>query len=334
MTNRDQPTEFQAKVDELSMNIRSSLLPLIVSDYVLLDCPFYPNIGDMMIWQGELEMLKGLPYKCLGQSSLVTFRESAKVKPSTTILLQGGGNFGDLWRDHSEFRLKIVEEYPENPIIIFPQSVYYRDKKLMARDAEVFARHKNLTICARDINSYEILDEHFKNNVLLVPDMAFCMDVKKLNRWSLKKSDRTLYLQRNDKELKDNQLTPQQNKSDVEVRDWPTFEHRGVRTLIMVGLARMLLAIKGSELTRWMHPILAPLMDCSAKSYMKYAVKQGVRFISPYKKVYSTRLHAGILSILLGVKCQFIDNSYGKNSSYFNTWLNGMEEVKLDSESQ
>ncbi|UVP53814.1 polysaccharide pyruvyl transferase family protein [Bacteroides cellulosilyticus] len=46
-----------------------------------------------------------------------------------------------------------------------------------------------------------------------------------------------------------------------------------------------------------------------------------MHFINPYKEIYTTRLHVAILSILTHKPFMFIDNSYGKNSSFYNTWL-------------
>lgn len=43
----------------------------------------------------------------------------------------------------------------------------------MLRDIELMSRHPYLTICARDIHSFEVLKKNFKNTILLVPDMAF-----------------------------------------------------------------------------------------------------------------------------------------------------------------
>ena len=55
------------------------------------------------------------------------------------------------------------------------------------------------------------------------------------------------------------------------------------------------------------------------------AILDGVRFFSRYRKIYTNRLHAMILGLLLEREVCAFDNSYGKLSSYRNTWLSGME---------
>lgn len=173
---------FSGKVAFLRDLIVNTLTPLISDSYVLWDLPYYTNIGDILIWEGTENFLKQLSSQCISKCSYQTF--SYKPLPKdTTILLQGGGNFGDLWRVHQEFRLKIVELYPDNKIIILPQSVHYQDTKILERDAELMGKHSNLTICVRDTKSWDILGSYFyKNNLLLLPDMAFCISQQTLNQ--------------------------------------------------------------------------------------------------------------------------------------------------------
>lgn len=70
------------------------------------------------------------------------------------------------------------------------------------------------------------------------------------------------------------------------------------------------------------------LLDWYAQSiYMPWLLRIGIQFISQYQQVYSTRLHGAILSILLGKPLVFFDNSYGKNSSFYDTWLRDFNNV-------
>ena len=64
------------------------------------------------------------------------------------------------------FYLKILQKYLNNRIIMFPQTVYYSDIELMKSDAKVFAKHKDLYLCARDKVSYDILKKNFTNKIL------------------------------------------------------------------------------------------------------------------------------------------------------------------------
>ena len=88
-------TPFE-KISELRQIINQQLLPLVDSNYVYLELPYYENIGDTLIWEGTLQFLKQTKHKCLYSASLTTYYNH-NIPKDTPILLQGGGNFGDLW---------------------------------------------------------------------------------------------------------------------------------------------------------------------------------------------------------------------------------------------
>lgn len=192
---------FATKVGQLQRLLEGTLLPLINNDYVLLDVPYYNNIGDVLIWQGTHDLLKQSKHKCLMSASKDTWNYG-KLDSDIIILLQGGGNFGDLWIQHQDFRNKIIEKYPNNKIIILPQTIFYNDKNRMLADACLMACHRNLHICARDMRSYELLKQYFsKNQLYLLPDMAFCISSKLLDKYRVGSQNKTLLLMRADKEL-------------------------------------------------------------------------------------------------------------------------------------
>ncbi|UVP49744.1 polysaccharide pyruvyl transferase family protein [Bacteroides cellulosilyticus] len=170
---------FTEKINLLKSLIDKGLLPLINSSCVYLDVPYHTNIGDTLIWEGTEQFLASNHIKCLYRNSTLTYYYR-KISKKTTILLHGGGNFGDIWRSHQELRLRIIQEYPNNQIIILPQTIYYTDHSIMKTDALIMAKHPNLTICARDEISHSILKKYFhNNNILLLPDMAFYISPKR-----------------------------------------------------------------------------------------------------------------------------------------------------------
>ena len=52
-----------AKVLQLRQQIVAQIGELIDRDYVLLGLPYYPNVGDILIWEGERQFLGNSPYK-------------------------------------------------------------------------------------------------------------------------------------------------------------------------------------------------------------------------------------------------------------------------------
>lgn len=306
------------KTSQLKRIIAELLTPLINGDYVLLDVPYYTNIGDTLIWEGTREFLKTLPHKCLYTASVETYKYRPLPK-NTVILLQGGGNFGDLWRKHQEFRQDVIKAYPNNRIIILPQTVFYNDDSIFAEDAKILNSHNDLHICARDTKSLDYLKKALSCNLLLVPDMAFCISQKTLDRYKQKETNKALFLKRNDQELCEYDFTSyiKETNGQLHIGDWPTME-KEFKTKVYLDK----LVFRRKRLKR-IPDIYADLI------FRPFQVRKGIEFVSQYKKVYTTRLHVAILSVLLDKEIIFFDNSYGKNSSFYETWLKDIEKLKF-----
>ena len=127
------------KIPQLQGLIKEALTPLITSDYWLLEVPYYTNVGDTLIWQGELDFLRELPYKCKGMSSYYTDIPN-NIGEDDVILMQGGGNFGDLYYDPQNYRMRIVEKYPNNKIVFLPQTVWFEHEGNMKECAETLSK--------------------------------------------------------------------------------------------------------------------------------------------------------------------------------------------------
>jgi|SRR5665647_2879355 len=314
---------YEKKITELKQLIELTLTPYITSNYVLYDLPYHTNIGDTLIWEGELSFLGNLSYKCIDTASITTCT-FPKLQNDTIILFHGGGNLGDLYHEHIEFLIKLTEKYPSNRILVFPQTVFYNDKIRLQCDAELLATHKDLILCARDNESYSLLKTFFSNTILLLPDMAFCIPTLELNKYRTIEGNKTLLLKRSDCEL-DNEKIPLL-PPEIDCKDWPTFEHR-LNDGVFIGkvistLSKLNLPIIGGKINK--------LWDFYAyRVYRKDLLRIGVKFVSQYRYIYSTRLHVFILAILLHKEVKIIDNSYKKNSTFYNTWLKDFDGAEL-----
>ena len=299
------------KVNHLRQAIEVTLAELVTSDYWLCEVPHYSNVGDTLIWQGELDFLKSIPYKCKGMSSFNSLR-LPKIGKDELVLFQGGGNFGDIWKEPHEYRRRIIESNPTCRFLVFPQTVWYEDEKNLKTDAEFYSRF-DCTICARDNASFALLEKHFQNKILLVPDMAFCID---LSKWRRNYSaNRPLVLKRNDKELSvTDALKDVLKEVDADVCDWPPMEQ-----YTLIDRVRCRSRKLGFLYEPYMYHVYRP-----------YLIRSGIQLINSHTDIYTTRLHACILSILLGKeKIVFFDNSYGKNRNFYDTWLKDCDSVKM-----
>jgi pyruvyl transferase EpsO len=133
-----------------------------------------------------------------------------------------------------------------------------------------------------------------------------------------------LFIKRNDVELAEMAkyyIVP----NDVEVKDWPLVESQ-----------RYLPVRIECVLERWIRNILGKGTACKfADIYWqnilrRYCVNMAIDFLKDRRTIYSTRMHAVILSVILGKQDIYVfDNSYGKISSFIDCWLNDVDVVKL-----
>lgn len=308
--------------------IIDTLSPLINHDYVLLDIPNHKNIGDNLIWEGELVFLKNLPFKCHYMAN-VNNADLTKIPEKCVILLHGGGNWGDLYRECQEFRLKIVQRFPNNRIIVFPQSVCYKDSSLCRLDSLIFNAHTDIHICVRDKHSYEQLALYIdKSKLLMLPDMAFMLSIG--FNGCHKTTKKNLVLARTDFEnRKDTDLRTDFKGSNIDIRDWPTFYNSHVLSMLdnIVTSYKIKLSVffQKTIFSFLVDPIYGLNFFANRQKY----IKMGINFIKKYDVIYTTRLHGLILSILMGKKVVIIDNRYGKCYDYYITWLRDYKNITL-----
>lgn len=196
-----------------------------------------------------------------------------------------------------------------------PQTVYYESARNARYDARVFRKHEKLTICARDKYSYRFLKAFgFGKRIVLMPDMAFCLNVDELKKYCRPSQHKDLLFQRIDKEKTDVNVV-EELISNYDVSDWPLYAGGDIDCAYLYRL------INEGEYQK--------ADEYAVKTYLPQRVKRGVEFISQYDRVFSNRLHGAILSILLDKEVFIVDNSYGKNSQYYKIWLKGNNKVHL-----
>ena len=307
------------RLAELRHLIETSLTPLVDRDYRLLEIPDYSNPGDVLIYEGERCFLKLLSCKCIEQTTMSSFElRNPQIRKEELLIFRGGGCFGDLWQMGYKFQAKMLERYPDNPMVIFPQSVCFTGKESLESAVKRYGAHHNLTICLRDRHSYEFIRKHFPNKVVLVPDLAFYADVSPWQR-NCEPNGRSLFLCREDIEFRFSPgMVGLRYRTDIDVSDWPTIQPSSLVERVMFRIH--------------MHPLkLAYLNDWMARHYYRnWHLSRSIRFLEPYTDVYSTRLHGCILALLMGKRVHAFDNSTGKIASLIKTWLDGVDSIILE----
>ena len=290
--------------------IVESIRPLLPQDgnVALLDFPDHGNVGDSAIWLGEVACLQslGLARPCYTCDQSTYSRERLRCRLGQgTILLSGGGNFGDLWEQNQTFRERVILDFPGNPIIQLPQSICFQDGTALKRAQQRLNSHSRLTLLLRNRQSLDFARNEFRAPSLLCPDMAFCLGP--LHRPAAV-TDRIVLLARMDKES----ATPTWPASPgIERLDW--LDETQMKSLN----GYLWYWIKNRPRVKRLIPWLVSWMQ---NRIAHARLNRGCRLLARGSAVISDRLHVHILCLLLGVKHFVLDNSYGKVRSYYETW--------------
>lgn len=299
-------------LDILKEKIDNELGKIIKGKCCLIDIPTHRNIGDLLIWQGEMDFIKEHNIDLKFYTSIDSFIPE-QITSDMTILLHGGGNFGDIWEKHHNFRKEFIPKFKDNKIIIFPQTTHFINNDELKVTIDIFSKHKDLTLCARDLVTFEFMKKNFvKNKIILLPDMALCsryINDKK------QKTKKVLYIVRKDKELV-KQFDTSYIKN-VEIKDWPTFKE--ISYYNFSHKARKVLWLVKHHIQKALK--ISVNKDTFASKNRKKYIEVGRKFMLSYDLVITNRLHGQIFCSLLRIPSIMLSNSYGKNENFHNSWL-------------
>lgn len=102
-----------------NLNIITELI-IDKNDVFYIDIPFYFNVGDLLIYHGTERYFEqnGITPKL--RACILSFDlEKAKqlITEKTTIICQGGGNFGGIYTNHQNIRETIIRHFPNNRVM-------------------------------------------------------------------------------------------------------------------------------------------------------------------------------------------------------------------------
>lgn len=94
------------------------------------------------------------------------------IRKDDKIFCHSGYHLTDLYNEQSVY-LSLISTFPHRQILIFPQTVYYKNSINLRNTADVLNRHGNVILLCRDEVSYQTAKEHFTNcKLLLYPDIV------------------------------------------------------------------------------------------------------------------------------------------------------------------
>ena len=177
---------------------------------ILMGTPHHANIGDLAIAYAEEKIIKQLfpntKLYIMQEEKLDVCAKRVKnyIKKDDIILLHGGGNIGDTYVTPEQGRREVISSYPNNKIIIFPQTAYFENEKELDISKKIYNAHNNLIIMAREKRSYDFMKKHFYNaKIYLTPDIV--MSLKEIS--DIKRSGALLMFRRDKEKTLGNEKT-------------------------------------------------------------------------------------------------------------------------------
>ena len=322
----------------------------------LLHYPSHSNVGDHLIWLGEVQVLDRLgrlPVAYASDQGSFSAREMGRRIGSGPVLMHSGGYLGDLWQGPLTFIERVVAEFRERPVVLLPQTIHYRSESRLQRTAAIFAAHPRLTVFVRDHRSLELARHHFPHcQSVLSPDMALALELGELQlpppqppptppaarrpwlalaRCDLERGSRSWLTE----------LAPMADRIDQQ--DWLPLQRRWiwgderlpgsriVAAAVREGLQqRLRRPQEWRQRRRWLQGPAAAWLEGVASSGCDHHTRltrqslglllEGHRQLAGRSLVLTDRLHGQILASLAGIPSLLFDNSYPKNRAFMQAW--------------
>lgn len=276
--------------------------------FLLVDTPEHGNIGDQAIALAEKQLLD----KWFGSESYYEItanqingfeREFAKISPmNQVILVHGGGFLGEIW-PNEEYRFRrILDAFSDHKVIVFPQTITFdrtteKGELLYRESVESWNAHPDLTICCRERQSHDLVEETFSNvRTLLTPDVVLGLKV-----------------------------------------DVPTFQREGVLLCMRADRERNLNNAAIERLREAIESVLPNEMITNADTVVYRRILPIKRKNEVYAKlaefakarlVVTDRLHGMVFAAITGTPCIALDNTNGKVGRVYE-WINGLSYLSF-----
>lgn len=293
--------------------IAATLRPLVPAGQpvALVNFPNHRNVGDPAIWLGERAVLDRLDvpvaYTCTPDT--FSLRALRRAVGDGTILINGGGNLGDRYAGQQGLRERVLAMCRDNPIVQLPQSISFGEDANRDRVAGLIEAHGAVTVLCRDRTSEAAAREHLRAG-----HVAFCHDMvlalEPMPRPCAPTTD-VVWIARRDPEAAHGPPPP---TPGVEVLDWLeplADEHpwpHGARWAYQVNLA----LVERMATRTWAADHLWRPLDATFGPLARAWVARGARILARGSVVVADRLHAHVLTLLLGIPSVVLDNDHGK----------------------
>ena len=181
---RNKTEQIKNECEPISITLKSRPMERSI---ILMGSPEYNNLGDLAIAYATKKYIKNnfeMPFIEVTEREIDYKLDDVKkyIRNDDILLLQGGGNFGDVYSDQQRIRKKIILAFPHNALILMPQTMYFSEtaegRKALKETVELFKKSSYLTLFAREQFSFEKMKNVFSNKVYIVPDIVLSLSDK------------------------------------------------------------------------------------------------------------------------------------------------------------
>jgi pyruvyl transferase EpsO len=291
----------------------------------LVNFPNHGNPGDPAIWMGSKRLLKDLGVRVRYESAWWNFdpKRARAALGNAPVLINGGGNFGDLYLGQHETRLRVLATMRHNPVVQLPQSMFFKHPAQQERAATAIAEHGGVTLMAREQLTVQRMRDAFGVEPLHSPDHALGNPSR--SRTTEPTTD-LVWIIRKETDPEFNPVAAPPANAGIVPFEWmdgifadqATWDAAGLRALRANTWLR---ARQGLAERQW-RPV-SWTFDPLAKRWVDY----GFSVLSSARVVVTDKLHGHILAALAGIPHVVLDNSYGKVSGTLDAWTQNLPGV-------
>lgn len=275
---------------------------------ILVGTPKHGNIGDAAITIAERDLIREQceDFRCIEVYDFVAGKHTKFlkriIKSKDIIAINGGGFLGTLWIEEEKMCRSIIDNFHDNRIIIFPQSICYEESMMGINELKIsrsiYGQHKNLTVCLREKYSYDYFKTNFPTvRTLLFPDMVLSL---KNNKELGCEREGVLLCFREDRE----RILGDEGKKKVE---------KIIRTVLGQKTIHSTSTIHKGKINKY---------------HRKKFVTQKLEEFSKAELIITDRLHGMIFAALTGTPCIAFNNISFKVGGVY-AWISGLEYIYL-----
>lgn len=289
-------------------------------EIIYLDVPWHRNLGDTLIWAGARDYFTELRNRIIWQSAIGRYRDDdiIRLASDAVIVINGGGNLGDLYPAHEEFRQHIVRRWSTRRIVVLPQSCHFARPDAAAAAMAGYRRASDLTVLLREQRSLRWFEENAQG-----VRSAFCYDTAlgaRMRPANAGAGTDVVVIGRSDAEQTAADVAA---ASGLKFPDW----HFTMGNDAQWGIARLM----GRVAKRLPNPLVgirAGLLRGALSLALDSNRKAGGDQLTVARALATNRLRAHILACMLGVPHFVSDNSYGKTSAVFDGYTGAFSTAR------